>query len=133
MGSWGTCSYDSDTCHDILDKLKQHKDDPSAEMLEWLLSDYCCPRKVCTDFNNPRELYLGVVIWGLHHGVIVARKRLIHALKCSRHLSHDTEYLMVWKNPGARKQSLNNEHKQIFKWVNLTLKEFSVQKAVGSI
>ncbi len=132
MGSWGVCSYESDSCHDILDKL-DHKNDPSAEMLERLLTNYCCSGKVNADWNDPRELYLGVVIWGLHHGVVVARKRLIYALKCVRHLSRDTEYLMIWKSPKARKQSLNDEYKQIFKWVNLTPKEFSVQKAVGSI
>jgi len=132
MGYWGVQSYDNDACHDILDKLNC-KDDPDAEMLEWLLTNYCAPSKVTPHYDIPKELYLGVVVWGLQHNVIVARKRLQHALKCARNLIDDQEYLKNWRRPKARKQSLQSEIDQIQKWLNLTPKEFRVQKAVGSI
>ena len=133
MGHWGTQSYDSDVCHDLLDSLEENKYTPNVEMLEHLLTTYCKPSRVDVDYADVRELYLGVVMWGLHHSVVIARKRLQHALKCARQMMGDTEYLTHWRNPNERKQSIQSEIDQIQKWFDLTPKEFAVQKAVGSI
>ena len=134
MSNWGIRSYNSDTCHDILDRLSfKDKDAPNVKMIEHLLTNYCSPSRVDTDYDSYQELYLGVVMWGLHHGVIVARKRLQHALKCAKHLMNDSEYIDNWKNSKKRMKSIQQEMDQIQKWLSLSPKEFKVQKAVGSI
>lgn len=134
MGSWGINSYDSDVCHDILDRLPpKNKDNPDAGMLEHLLTNYCRPSRVDTDYDSPRELYLGIVIWGLHHNVVVARKRLQYALKCAKSLMNNSEYIERWRDPKKRIKNIQQEMDQIQKWLNLSHLEFKVQKAIGSI
>ncbi|HDY85304.1 hypothetical protein LCGC14_1129090 [marine sediment metagenome] len=134
MGYWSpTNSYDSDACHDILDKLKCDKDYPETDLIEHLLSYHCLPSNVDTDYDLPQELYLGIVMWGLHHGVVVARKRLTHARNCAVLMINDKEYLARWKAPKKRLWMIRGEIVQIDKWLNLTPKEFNVQKALGRI
>ena len=134
MGHWGVNSHNSDACHDILDRLPPlDKYTPDAKMLERLLTNYCPPSKVDIDYYLPQELYLGVVMWGLHHNVVVARKRLQHALKCAKCLMNDSEYIEGWGDSKKRVKSIQQEIDQIQKWLNLSPVEFRVQKAVGSI
>ena len=134
MGHWGCGSYDGDVCHDILDRLNDSdKYDPDATMLERLLTHYCLPSRVDTDYDSPQELYLGVVMWGLHHNAVVARKRLQHALKCAKSLLNNSEYIDNWEDSKARARSIQREMDQIQEWLNLSHLEFKVQKAVGSI
>lgn len=137
MGHWGKQSHDNDACQDILDKPYNidegySKDNPDATTLEHLLTNYCIPSAV-DPCDTPQELYLGIVIWGLQRGAIVSRKRLQHALRCALQLVDDNEYLHNWKDSAMRRQFLQREAKQIRKWLSLSPKEFSTQKALGTI
>ena len=134
MGHWGIWSHNNDACHDILDRLPPlDKYTPDVKMLERLLTNYCPPSKVDIDYDSPRELYLGIVMWGLLYNVVVARKRLQYALKCAKSLMNDSEYIEGWGDSKKRMQSIQQEMDHIQKWLNLSPKEFKVQKAVGSI
>lgn len=106
MGHWGCYSHNNDACHDILDRLSSSSFakivNPDAAMLERLLTHYCLPSKVDVDYDSPQELYLGIVMWGLYHNAVVARKRLQHALKCAKYLMNNKQYLERWKDSKAR-------------------------------
>lgn len=104
---------------------------PSAKDLEKILKRI--PFKADPNYDDRRELYLGAVVWGLDHNVIVSRKRLQHSMKCAQSLMSDNEYLSCFKDSNARRQRLNAECRQIRKWLELSPKEFTVQKAVGAI
>jgi len=132
MGCWDIGSYDNDTCMDLLSpEYGSEEEIPSAKGLEKILKRI--PSKADPDFDDRRELYLGVVVWGLDHNIVVSRKRLQHAMKCALSLMTDDEYLSCFKDSDARCHMLNAECQQIRRWLELSPKEFKIQKALGSI
>ena len=131
MGYWGIRSYSSYTCHSILGEHLLESNHPSVAGIEFVLTFTCFSR--VSIYHPPQELYLGVVMWGLHHNVVVARRRLQHALRCAHYLLNDEKYLERWASLKARRKSLIEEVQQLKRWLDLSPKEFKIQKALGVI
>jgi len=136
MGHWGCKSYDSDACHDFLDMVDGDKYAPDAKMLEDLLTNHRNHTKLGPEnmeYLYHKEMYLGVVIWGLKYTAVVSRKRLQYALRCAQILLNTKKYFIWRKNPRKRRKYIQDEIDQIQKWLDLSPKEFKIQKALGSI
>lgn len=109
MGAWGLESCSNDACWDQLDCLDIHS--PSDKEIAHSLTK---TRGCLTGSSHDKEMFVGVVVWGLTHNNRVALGDLKSGIKAAKSMLKDKEYLSEWvARPGekTRKAHLQEEIK----------------------
>jgi len=126
MGAWGTHSYESDHCMDLLgehgiDELGERR--PTQPTVARCLAKLFCDEFVedqldgplPTDYNMSYEWdpRLGIVVWFLSKDIHVPTYFLEKAKEIAEHLSRCESYLDLWNDPEDRMLKLGEEIEQI--------------------
>lgn len=109
MGAWGMESCSNDKCWDAL--LCEDIFECTESEIELSLSQ----AMDCVDSKYPeeKEIYLGIVIWGLSYKTKVAIEHLKNGLKIAQALVKNKNYLGMWSEPETRKEILKEEIQMI--------------------
>jgi hypothetical protein len=110
MGAWGCESCSNDSCWDHLDLCKDIHNCTEKE-IEDCLAKY--DSLATSEDARKREVFLGVVVWGLTHKSKVATKHLESAFGIAADLLKDSGYLSDWRSSEERMNCLLDEIKLI--------------------
>lgn len=109
MGAWGSESYSNDSCWDHLFCSDIHN--CTEKEIDNSLKN-CLP-KATSDSARNREVFLGVVVWGLTHSTKVSIDYLESALSIAEGLLRDADYLSDWRSSDERMNCILGEIKII--------------------
>lgn len=114
MGQWGSFSCDGDSCWDALCDVDFENPTPQAlakaanDALE-AINKANQNKEFHGNMTGLKQDFLGVLIWGVQHGVMDDAKLAKIGVQFAVDLLNDEDYLAIWDNPTLRVKYLQTE------------------------